>query len=48
LDRIGAKLRELPAARRKAIEIEPATIERKAGHSGAEPKDGATMTRPQS
>jgi len=48
LDRIGAKLDELPAARRKAIEMELAKLERRAGYDGAKrgpkPKFGETMT----
>jgi hypothetical protein len=48
LDRIGAKLEELPAARRKAIEVELAKIERKAEYYGAKrgrpPKLGQSFT----
>jgi hypothetical protein len=48
LDRIGAKLDELPAARRKAIQAELAKIDRRAtyggGKRGPKPKHGETMS----
>jgi hypothetical protein len=49
LDRIGERLGELPPARRRAIEMELARIEKRAGYAGAKrgpkAKLGETMSK---